>query len=478
MLETLAILLIVFQIIILIYFLIANGLYTIFTSLSIRNIIGYFYTTTYINIKKYLNKDFYLPVSIIVPAYNEENTIVANVKALLTLSYPEYELIIVNDGSDDKTLDLLIDHFNLFKIEKLFEYKIKSEPVRNIYISQKHPNLTVVDKENGGKADALNAGINIAKYPIFCSIDADSILEGEALLRVSRPFIEDETVVASGGIVRVLNGCKVEDGVVTKIKAPKKAIECFQAIEYTRAFLAGRTAWNKLGGLLIISGAFGVFKKEIVEKIGGYRKTVGEDMDLVVRLHKYCKENCDKNSQSKQKNKTGKIIFVPDPVCFTQVPSDLISLLNQRNRWHRGLIDSLLFSKTMFLNSKYGSVGMFGFPYFTFIEALGPIVEFLGYLGFILFFMFGILNKEFAVLFFILAILWAMWINIGSVLLDNILYKRYESVKDIIKLCFFGFLEMLGYRQVITIERLIATFQVWKKDWGKPKRQPIKIKKV
>ena len=464
MLEKIAIFLLVFQIVIFVYFLIVNGTYSFFTLLSLKDIKKYASTVTQHNIKTLLAGVFYKPLSIIVPAYNEEPTIIANIRSLLSLQYPEYEIIVVNDGSTDKTLEKLIKEFRLVKIEKSIRLIIRHKPIIDVFTSLDYPNMFVINKENGGKSDALNAGINASAYPIFCSIDADSLLEIEALLRAARLFAEDKKIIATGGIVRVLNGSRIENGVVTEIMAPRKAIECFQAVEYVRAFLSGRTAWSYFGSLLIISGAFGLFRKDMVLEIKGYRHTVGEDMDLVVRLHKYCRE----------KKIPYKIVFVPDPICYTQAPSDLRSLLRQRNRWHRGLIDSLLFCRKMFLNPKYGNIGVFGYLYFLFIEALGPIIEFLGYIGVILFYIFGYISKEFAFLFFVVAVLWGMWINVGSILLDDILYKRYKSLKDLLKLSLFGFLEMLGYRQLITMERVIATFEFWRKDWGKAKRQEIK----
>lgn len=454
-----------FQIVILIYFIIANGTYTVFTLLSLKDITKYASIVTRHNINTLLSGVFYKPLSIIVPAYNEENTITTSVASLLSLQYPEYEVIVVNDGSTDNTMKNLVEHFRLVRTDRVIQLSLKHKPVREVLISLDHPNLIVLDKEQGGKADALNAGINISNFPVFCSIDADSLLENEALLRAARLFVEDKRVIATGGIVRVLNGSRIENATVTEILAPKKVIECFQAVEYIKGFLSGRTAWNRFGSLLIISGAFGIFRKDIVLKIKGYRETVGEDMDLVVRLHKHCREQ----------RFPYKIVFIPDPICFTQVPSDLKSLLDQRNRWHRGLIDSLLYSKKMFLNPRYGSVGVFGYLYFGLLEGLGPIVEFTGYVGFILFSIFGYVNSDFALLFFIVAILWGMWINIGSVLLDDILYKRYKRVSDLLKLCMYGFFEMLGYRQIITMERMLATFMFWRKNWGKSKRQKIRM---
>jgi len=464
MLEVLAYFLLAIQFIIFLYFIVVNSLYTYFSLTAIKELLINLKISTQQKLKILLSSQaMYRPISILVPAYNEELTILSTVKSLLTLYYPEYEIIVINDGSTDKTLDLLISEFNLIPVPAAVKLSLPHKPIKNLYISIDYPNIIVIDKENGGKADALNAGINVSQYPIFCCVDADSILDPEALLRASRLFFEDKTVIAVGGIVLPLNGAVVEEGTIKEFKAPKKLIELFQSIEYTRGFLAGRIGWSILKSLLIISGAFGVFRKDIVISIGGYRKTVGEDMDLVVRLHKYCLEN----------KIPYKIAFIPDPICYTQVPTDWTSLLKQRNRWHRGLIDSLLYSKDMFLNPKYKLVGIIGFSYFIFVEALGPIIEFVGYVFLIIFYMLDLISKEYAFLFFCLAFVWGMWINISSVFLDNYLYRRYSSLADIIKLLFVGILEFFGYRQLIVTERIIATFQFWRKEWGKPLREKI-----
>jgi len=463
MLHNIAFILLALQPLIFLYFIVLNGFYTLFTFISMRDIRNYLTTVSSQSIDYTLQGMFYRPLSILVPAHNEEKTIVASVMSLLALRYPEYEVVVINDGSTDDTLDRLIREFRLIKIERPISLILPHQEIVAKYVSVDHPQLFVIDKQNGGKADALNAGINASQYPLFCCLDADSVLEDDALVRATRLFAEDREVIATGGIVRVINGCEVASGAVKSVRAPKGFLECFQAVEYTKGFLSGRTAWNYFHSLLIISGAFGIFRKDMVMRIGGYRKGVGEDMDLVVRLHQYCLHEKIRY----------KVVFVPDPVCWTQVPSDLASLLKQRNRWHRGLIDSLWHSKRMFFNPRYGMVGLFGFPYFVFVEALGPMVEFLGYFGFLILFVLGYVNREFAILFFLMAVLWGTWINLGSILLDNLIYKRYRSARDILKLCLFGVLEFFGYRQIIVVERLIATFMFWKKGWGKPKRKEI-----
>jgi cellulose synthase/poly-beta-1,6-N-acetylglucosamine synthase-like glycosyltransferase len=447
-----------------IYFILLNGSYTLFTIISLRNIKRHLATSTSRSLNNSVNDVFYRPLSILVPAFNEEKTIVSTVSSLLELQFPEYELIIINDGSNDNTLQRLIEGFSLVIIEKPIRLVIPHLAIRQTYISPEYPNILVIDKENGGKSDALNAGINAAKFPLFCTVDADSLLESDSLVRVARLFVEDREVIATGGIVRVLNGCEVEKGVVRSVRAPKGILECFQAVEYTKGFFSGRTAWSHLRSLLIISGTFGLFRKDLVMAIKGFRKCVGEDMDLVVRLHRHCLNN----------KIPYKIAFVPDPVCWTQVPSDIMSLLKQRNRWHRGLIDSLIHNLRMMLNPRYGIVGLFAFPYFLFIEALGPIFEFIGYFAFAVLLVLGKVNLEYGILFFLVSVLWGTWINLGSILLDNLVYRRYNGVRDILKLALFSFLEFFGYRQLITGDRLLAMFFFWeKKTWGKQKRREV-----
>lgn len=448
---------------ILLYFLAINLIYTVFVAVSFRYIVKFGFTGSTYTIKSLLNGVFYRPLSIIVPAYNEEDTILASVRSLLNLHFPEFEVIVVSDGSKDLTIARLIDEFDLVQVQRPIRLQVKHQPIRKVYLSEHYPNLLVIDKDNGGKADAINAGINASSFPLFCCLDADSLLENDAILRAVKPFVEDRQVIATGGIVRILNGCTVEHGKVTEVKAPKTALETLQVIEYLRGFISGRTAWNIFGSLLIISGAFGIFRKDMVIAIGGYRHTVGEDMDLVVRLHKHCRD----------RNIPYKILFVPDPVCFTQAPNDLKSLLKQRNRWQRGLIDSLRFSKEMFLNPRYGTVGLLGFPYFVVVEAMGPVIEFAGYGGFIVLCSMGVINREFAILFLSIAVLWGLWLNIAVLVLDNILFASHKSLRDTAKFCWYSLVEMLGYRQFICLQRLLATFQLWNKGWGQPKRSKI-----
>jgi cellulose synthase/poly-beta-1,6-N-acetylglucosamine synthase-like glycosyltransferase len=313
--------------------------------------------------------------------------------------------------------------------------------VRGIYRSTlpEYRNLVVVDKENGGKADALNAGINVAQHPYVCSIDADSLLEDDALQKVMKPFLEDETVIAAGGIVRIANGCEVMNGRVVRVGLSSKLLPIFQVVEYFRAFLSGRMAWHGVNGLLIISGAFGMFRRADLIEAGGYNhETVGEDMELVVRLHRY----------NRERKKPYRIAFVPDPVCWTEVPETARILSRQRNRWQRGLLDTMLIHARMLFNPRYGIVGVAAMPYFFLVELLGPVIELAGYVVMVLMLALGILDLQMAVLFFVVALLYGVMFSVGSVLLEEISFQRYPNPKDIAVLLSFGVLENFGYRQL------------------------------
>ncbi|HPP86793.1 MAG TPA: glycosyltransferase [bacterium] len=432
--------------------------------LSLYGVICYLRKLRLVNFKEYFRYRIIPPISIIAPAYNEELTVVESVKSLLMLEYPEYELIVVNDGSKDKTLEVLIKNFDLEISRKAVRLQLEHKPIKNIYRSKIYKNLVVVDKENGRKADALNAGINCAKYNHFCSIDADSILERDSLLRCMRPFIEEpEKTVAVGGIVRIANGCEIKAGQVIKISLPNTALPMFQIIEYFRAFLAGRIAFDILNSLLIISGAFGMFRKDIVLKCGGYsHNTVGEDMELVVKIHKYCLEN----------KIPYKIAFTPDPVCWTEAPDNTIILGRQRSRWQRGTMETIFKHKKMLFNPKYKIVGLFGFPFFLIFEMLGPVVELAGYIYAFIALIIGTINFNFAIMLFIVAYCWGVLISILSIFIEEFSFKKYPRLSDILKIVYYSFLENLGYRQLTLVWRLQGIIDYFSnvQTWGEMTR--------
>lgn len=400
-----------------------------------------------------------IPISVLVPAFNEVATINENIRSLLDLSYLEYEVIIINDGSTDNTLDMIVSTYNLKRVEQPFRAILKTEKINRIYRTIEIPNLTVIDKKNGGKADALNAGINLAKYPIFLAVDADSVLENNSLVRVIMPFVEDKDTIAVGGIVRVANGSEIKNGILSKIQLPKNNLANFQIVEYLQAFLTGRMGWDALNSLLIISGAFGAFKRKVVLEVGGFTPgTIGEDMELVLKLHEYFGKEA----------KPYKIKFIPDPVCWTQVPQKIGDLRRQRKRWQIGLIDSLLKHKSLMFNPKYGKVGMLAMPYYLLIEMLSPVIEFIGYLLLPFFFIFGYINLEFFTLYLIVTILYGIVLSVGVILLEEYTFNKYPTVTQISKLILFSILSNFGYRQIITLFKLegLLGFRKNKHTWG------------
>jgi cellulose synthase/poly-beta-1,6-N-acetylglucosamine synthase-like glycosyltransferase len=461
-------LLTVYQYVLLGYFCSLNILYALFTCVGLRAIVVIFAREfSQGTLRDLLERDVYKPVSILVPAHNEEVSIVSSVRSLLALQFPEFEVIVVSDGSEDETMQRLIDAFALAEQPWASRHDLSTAAVRRTLRSLSNPNLIVVDKERGGKADSLNAGLNLARYPLFAAVDADSMLDGEAILRASRLFVEDETLVAVGGTIRPLNAAVVQDGRITEVKIPKRWLERFQVLEYARAFFTGRAGWSHFKSLLIISGAFGLFRRTAVLEAGGFKVgTVAEDMELVVRLHKHFLR------QGKPYN----IRFTPDPICWSEVPSDLGTLRRQRNRWHRGLWETLWTHKDMLFNPRYRRLGLVAVPYFWFFEALAPAVEISGYLLVIGGAIGGFLSPRFAILFVILAVLYGMLASQLAAGIETFLSTRYPRLRDRGMLFLAAFLEFVGYRQFLALERTIATVQVPFKrgQWGKMHRQGIR----
>lgn len=406
-------------------------------------------------------ESFYtIPVSIIAPAYNEEFTIVSSIKSLLSLRYPEFEVVVVNDGSKDDTIGVMKKAFQLYPVHTVFQKQVESKPIQKIYKSRIEPRLIFVDKVNGGKADALNCGINIARFPLFCAIDADTLILPNALLKVALPFHEDPTrTVATGGTIRVANGCKIRSGEIESIGFPKNLTAGFQVVEYLRAFLFGRIGWNILGGTLIISGAFGLFNRRIVVEVGGYEhNTVGEDMELVVRMHRYLR----------LKKRPYKIVFVWDAACYTEVPEDLGVLSRQRNRWQRGLIDTMNRHKKMLFNPRYGVVGMVAYPFFAVFEMLGPVVEISGVVFVVFSYILGYADVVFLFLYVNVAVLFGIMLSVSAVFLEELSFRAYPRWRDIGKMCIFAVLENFGYRHLTLIWRIKGIYAYFKgsKQWG------------
>jgi YaiO family outer membrane protein len=444
---------------ILLYFLILNSFYALLLIFSIPEIWEQTRLAEDEDFQRLMQSDALPPITILVPAYNESATIEASVTAILTLEYRNYEVVVVNDGSRDDTMERLRHAFDLYEIPRIYPETIATKPLRALYRSRSRSRLLVLDKENGGKADSLNAAINASRFPLVIAVDADTLIEPDALLRLTRPFLLGRKIAAVGGTVRVANNCTVKDGRVTDARVPRGLLPGIQVVEYLRAFLFGRLGWNRLGGNLIISGAFGLFRREYVAAIGGYHTgSVVEDLDLVVRLHRYLRS----------KKIRYEMPFIPDPVAWTEVPESMKILARQRERWHRGLISAMWQYKSMLLNPRYGRIGFLAMPFFVFGEMLAPVVEVVGYLVTAAGLAVGVLNVSFALLFVLVAWGYGMLLSLWAVVLEEISFRRYRRFGDLVRLLLFATVENLGYRQCTVWWRLKAFANVWRgvHVWG------------
>jgi len=455
------------DLVILAYFLGLNSFYALLLVLSIPEIWEQTRLAEDEDFQRLMQSDALPPITILVPAHNESATIETSVTAILTLEYRSFEVVVVNDGSKDDTLERLRHAFELYEVPRTYPEGIATKRVRAVYRSRTRTRLLVIDKENGGKADSLNAAINASRFPLVIAVDADTLIEPDALLRLTRPFLLSSKIAAVGGTVRVANGCTVGDGRVTDARVPRRFLPGVQVVEYLRAFLFGRLGWNRLGGSLVISGAFGLFRKEYLLAIGGYRvASVVEDLDLVVRLHRYLR----------QRRVPYEIPFIPDPVAWTEVPESGRILSRQRERWHRGLIAAMWLYKSMLFNPRYGPVGLIAMPFFTFGEALAPLIEVLGYVITIAGLALGHVNVAFALLFVLVAWGYGMLLSLWAVVLEEASFRRYGRVGDLARLLLYATLENFGYRQRTVWWRLKAFFTVWKhrQVWGEMTRKGFK----
>lgn len=441
------------------YFIAVNSVYLILIVLS------------FVSLRRYLDAqalgdlpqaydNFKPPISLLVPAYNEASTIAASVRSLLQLTYHEFEIIVINDGSKDGTLTELQREFDLIPFAEAYWSKLSTKPLRGIWRSMRHPNLRVIDKENGGKADSLNVGINAARYPLFCAVDADSILQRNSLQLIVQPFIEDASTIAAGGTVRVVNGCQASGGFLTFIGLPHKLLPLLQIVEYLRAFLFGRLGWSPINAMLVISGAFGLFRKASVIDAGGYRTdTVGEDMELVMRLHRFYRE----------RRLPYRIVFVPNPVCWTEVPETLSVLKSQRVRWQRGLSESLMMNMGLLFSLRGGWVGWVAFPFTLLFEWIGPVIEVSGYIFVIVGYWLGVVSLPTVMAFALVAIILGILLSVSVMLVEEMSFHLYPRPRQLAVLLLMSVVENLGYRQITLLWRIKGLLH-WlfnaKTQWG------------
>lgn len=448
------------------YVIIVNSIYFGIMLCSFKSIFSIVRRKRYALRSNLAGSEHVPPVSLLVPAYNEELTIIENVKSLMTLNYPTYEIIVVNDGSSDSTLQVMIEEFGMYRMDNLaVRYAVKCTKFRGVYYNPEFPNLYLIDKANGGKADSLNAGINFSHYPLISSIDADSLLEKDSLIQMANMYMSNpEEYVAIGGNVRIANGCKIENGTVTDVRLPKKWWPMFQTLEYLKAFLGGRIGWGAINGLIIVSGAFGLFRKDYVIKVGGYRDGYpGEDMNIIIKLHRYMLEN----------KLPYRVAFCPEAVCWTQAPDTYHILSNQRKRWGRGNLKNMIENYDMAFRPKYKVFGLLSMPYTILFEALNPYFKVTGLLALLGYAFLDMTQWPIVLIFMLINFLSGMLLAIGSLLLEEIAFKRYPRISDLLRMLAFSVLMFFGYRQLGGLWRIQGHIQYFQNNnsWGAMTRQ-------
>ena len=460
----------IFQYVFIAYSICAIGSYLVLAIVSVVETIEYKRKNSYVNYKEIMSSNNAPTISIIAPAYNESLNIVENVRSLLSNHYVNYDVIIVNDGSKDDSLEKLIKIYNLVKVDYLINEQIPTKPLRNGIYKSTNPafeKLIIVDKENGGKADALNMGLNISTSEYVACIDVDCLLLEDSLQKMVKPFLEvtDRKVIAAGGVIRISNSCIVKEGKLHDVNFPKKLIEQGQILEYIRAFLLGRMAWSRLNGLLLISGAFGLFDKKIAIKVGGYDKdTVGEDMELVVRMRGYMEEQ----------KRTYKVAYIPDPLCWTEAPDNYKIFISQRNRWTRGTIETLKKHRKIGFNPKYNILGLVSYPYWFFFERLAPIIEFVGVIYFAILIATNKIRWDYAFGFIILAYLFTVVFSLIAIITEELTSHQYKKKGTGIHLVIIAFLEPFVNHPFVLYAAIRGNIDYYfnkKKKWGEMTRK-------
>jgi len=448
--------------------------YILIIAYSIGELKEYIRKSSFTDYNLLASSEYAPTISMLAPAYNEGANIIENVRSLLAVHYNNIELVVINDGSKDDTLQQLIDAYNLVEIAFLINEKIKTKQIRGIYKSSNslYHKLIVVDKINGGKADALNTGINVASNKYIVCIDVDCILEQDAMLKLIKPFLEETElkVIATGGVIRIANSCEIVNGKLVKVCLPKQFLPRMQTLEYIRAFLLGRMAWSRMNGLLIISGAFGAFDREIAIKAGGYNSaTVGEDMELIVRMRRYMHEN----------KLPYKVSYIPDPLCWTEAPSSYKILGRQRNRWTRGTIETLQIHKKMFFNYRFGILGILSYPYWFFFELLAPLIEFSGFIALVLFAVAGFVSWPFFLLLLGFILAFGFLYSIFAILIEVTTFNQYKKRKDILKLILIAFAEPLFFHPFVVWSAVRGNIDFLRKknSWGEMTRQGFNTQK-
>jgi cellulose synthase/poly-beta-1,6-N-acetylglucosamine synthase-like glycosyltransferase len=447
-----------------VYFTLLNGAYLLLTVRCWRPITAEARARRYLGLGDIFASPLTPGISVLVPAFNEEAVIVESVRSLLALRYPHHEVIVVNDGSTDATVDVLQAAFDLAPVRWALRDEIESARVRGAYVSRRHRNLVVVDKENGGRSDALNAGIRAARHPYVCVIDADSLLGEDALLQLAKPLLDEPAfVAAAGGTIRIANDCRVDHGRVVEVFLPKSRLPTFQVVEYLRAFLVARVGWASMNALAIISGAFGLFHRADLEAVGGYwTSTVGEDFELTVRLHRHLRE----------RGEPYRVAFVADPVCWTEVPDTLAALGRQRRRWQRGTWETLRRHWRTILNRRYGWMGLLAMPVLV-AEFVSPAFWLFGLILTIVAWAFGLLSTLYFVAFVVVSFGLSIVLSLAAVAVDELNFRTYRTRREVLRLMWYAVAECIGYHQLNDAWRGLGFVDIarGKRAWGAQQRR-------
>jgi len=449
---------------ILAYFVILHGLYFLLLAIGAWQHRRYKDDITYTEFLRIAKSQFTMPVSLIIPAYNEATIIVETIRCAFNLKFPLYEVLVVNDGSTDETMKVLIETFNLRRVDKFGPKHIPTNAVLGIYESPDHPNFVVVDKKNGRRADAINAGVTLSTYPLLCVIDADCLLDPDGLLRLVRPFLRDSRVAAVAGMVRPSNGLTVKNGQITRAGLPGTWLGVNQEIEYARSFQWARMGLCRLQSMLCISGALMMIRKSLYETVGGSSSSaITDDIEFTMRLNAHIYDRRNKQQFS--------LALVPDAVCYTEVPETFKTYASQRNRWQRGTLQALFRNWRMLLNPRYGITGLFGMPYFFLFEGFSAIVELSAWVLAVVCLVLGLATVWEVLLMIYLAYILNVLLTLAAILLSETTRLRASSWGDLSRMMGSVFLDGIGFHLFHLMVRAAGTIQYLvfrRQDLGAP----------
>ncbi|MBF8263783.1 MAG: Glycosyl transferase [Parachlamydiales bacterium] len=448
------------------YFTSINVIYTVFMIIGAFGILSRRKELAAEDLTELLSSESMPEFTFVIPVYNESENVLNTIFNLLNLTYRYKKLVIINDGSIDKTFDILLKSLELIKIPQYFENRLPTQKIRAVYQSKLHPEIIVLDKDHGGKFDAQNAGVNALRSEYFISVDADTFIEDAGFEALIRPILTSPETIAVGAGVRIVNSCTIEYHRITTARFPQKFLPAFQEIEYLRSFML-RQGLSSINGVFVIAGAFGVFSRHLILQVGGYCNSVSEDMEIIIRLHHYMKKF----------RLPYKIEYLPDPVAWTIGPSTLKSLGKQRSSWHFGILESLWHHKRLFFNPFYGFFGLFIFPFAVICEAFEPVVECIAWIYVLITLSLGLLNVHFLLLLLMVSFGYTIIYAIFCLLLEELSFRRYPSMRNLLALLGSNLVENIGYRQITVYWRLRGFWRFFK-EIGRIRKESKRLNKL